>query len=236
MIDQHMTKHIPNGLSILNLICGVIGVVMSLNGHLVYASYSIFMGGIFDFLDGFAARILSAQSPIGKQLDALADIITFGMVPAGIVYMLMKAYAQHPYLPYLAIWMVVCSACRLAKFNVDDRQVDRFIGLPTPANAIMIATLPMILERSIDGALVNILTQPVVLPLIVLILSYLLVSDFVFIAFKFQGFSFQVNKSRYFLISITALLMLILEIEGVFFSVLFYIFYSLCPIKKRPLE
>lgn len=226
-----MKKHIPNGLSVLNLISGAIGTLLALNGHLVYAAYAIFIGACFDFLDGFAAKLLRAQSAFGKQLDALADLITFGMLPAAILYMLIKTYESCPYRPYAALFMVVFSALRLAKFNIDPKQVNQFIGLPTPASAIIVATLPIILKRALYPHLVNGLTQPLVLPLLTMLLSYLLVANIPFIALKFQGLSFQANRSRYFLIVLWALLVIAMHVEGLFCSVWLYILYALCKVK-----
>ncbi|WP_419241659.1 CDP-diacylglycerol--serine O-phosphatidyltransferase [Cardinium endosymbiont of Nabis limbatus] len=228
-----MKKHIPNGLSILNLISGAIGIVLALNGHLVYASYTIFIGVCFDFLDGFAAKVLRAQSLLGKQLDALADLITFGMLPGAILYRLIQAYESCPYRPYVALCIVVFSALRLARFNVDAKQVDQFIGLPTPASAIIVATLPIIFKRALYPDLVSGLTQPMVLPLFTMLLSYLLVSNIPFLAFKFQGFSFQANRSRYLLIVLCAVCIAAMHVEGLFLSIWLYVLYALCRAKKR---
>ncbi|CAH2560009.1 CDP-diacylglycerol--serine O-phosphatidyltransferase [Cardinium endosymbiont of Oedothorax gibbosus] len=226
-----MKKYIPNCLSVLNLISGAIGTLLALNGHLVYAAYSIFIGACFDFLDGFAAKLLRAQSAFGKQLDALADLITFGMLPTAILYMLIKTYESCPYRPYTALFIVVFSAFRLARFNVDPKQVDQFVGLPTPASATIVATLPIILKRALYPNLVNGLTQPLVLPLLTMLLAYLLVANIPFVALKFQGFSFQANRSRYCLIALWTLLAVAMHVEGFFFSVWLYILYALCKAK-----
>jgi len=220
-----MKKHIPNCLSLLNLISGAIGTLLALNGHLIYAAYTIFVGGCFDFLDGFTAKLLRAQSSFGKQLDTLADLITFGMVPASICYMLIKTYETCPYRPYCALFIIIFSALRLAKFNVDPRQVGQFIGLPTPANAILIAILPIMIKHSVYPFLVHGLTQ--VLPLLTILLSYLLVANIPFIALKFQGFSFQANRSRYLLIGISIVLIVTMHIEGLFCSLWLYILHGL---------
>ncbi len=222
-----MKKYIPNCLSVLNLISGTIGTLLALNGHLVYAGYSIFIGACFDFLDGFAAKLLRAQSAFGRQLDALADLITFGMLPGAILYMLIKTYESCPYRPYTALLIVVFSALRLARFNVDPKQVDHFIGLPSPANAIIIATLPMIFKRGLYPCLVNGLTQPMVLPLLTILLAYLLVCNLPFIALKFKKASFQENRYRYGLIILSTFLTVTMHVEGIFFSVWIYILHAL---------
>ena len=228
-----MKKHIPNCLSILNLSSGTIGTLLALNGHLIDAAYSILIGACFDFLDGFAAKLLRSQSAFGKQLDALADLITFGMVPAAILYRLMQTYESCPYRPYIALLIVVFAALRLAKFNVDPKQVGQFIGLPTPANAILVATLPLMLQRALYPCLVNGLTQPMVLPLLTMLLAYLLVANIPFIALKFQGVSFQANRARYVCIVLCTLLIGTMHVEGLFFSIWLYILHALCKTKIR---
>ncbi|TDG95593.1 CDP-diacylglycerol--serine O-phosphatidyltransferase [Cardinium endosymbiont of Culicoides punctatus] len=229
-----MKRYIPNLFSIFNLICGVIGTVLALNEQLVYAAYCVFIGAFFDLLDGFFARILHAQSPIGKQLDSLADLITFGMVPASIMYTLIKTYETCPYRPYAALLIVVFSALRLAKFNVDERQIDRFIGLPTPANAMAIAALPMVLERQeCFPWLYNALTWPFALPLLAMLLSYLLVSPIEFIAFKSSAIEFQKNKGSYFLITLLLCLVVLLKSVGVFLGILLYILVALFTFFKK---
>jgi CDP-diacylglycerol--serine O-phosphatidyltransferase len=222
-----MKKYIPNFLSILNLISGTIGVVLALNGKPITAACAIFTGAIFDFLDGFLARLLRAQSLLGKQLDSLADLITFGYVPAGIMYVLIKQYEACPYRPYAALCMVVFSALRLAKFNIDPTQTQRFAGLPTPANALFVATLPMLLERNTNPWLTHLLTQPLVLTILTLVLSFLLVSRFSFIAFKFQGSSLQKNKVRYGLVLFFVLFVSLFKTEGLFASIWLYLILSL---------
>lgn len=228
-----MKKHIPNCLSVLNLISGTIGTLLALHGELVYASYSIFIGACLDFLDGLAAKLLRAQSAFGQQLDALADLITFGMLPSAILYMLIKTYESCPYRPYAALCMVVFAALRLARFNVEPKQTDQFTGLPTTANAILVATLPIILQRALYPTLVNALTQPLVLPLCTMLLSYLLVSHIPFITLKFQGFSWRTNQSRYCLIALGVLSIVAMHVEGVFLSLGLYILYALCKAKIR---
>ena len=222
-----MKKYIPNCLSILNLISGLIGTVLALDGQLVLAACAVFTGAIFDFLDGFLAKLLAAQSLIGKQLDSLADVITFGMVPGCMMYMLIQQYETCPYRPYAALFLVICSALRLAKFTVDDRQTHHFIGMPTPANAICVATLPMMIKRAAYPSFVHCLTQPLVLPLLTIALSYLLIAPIRFIAFKIKGISFSANKWQYFFIVLAMILVTFIKLEGVFFSICLYIFLSI---------
>ena len=141
-----MKKYIPNFVTLLNLISGCIGIVLIFQGNLIGGSICIGIGALLDFLDGFLARLLGAYSSIGKQLDSLADCVTFGLLPAGIMYHLIKVYSACPYIPFLALFMVCTAAFRLAKFNVDEGEKNVFIGLPTPASAMWVATLPIMLS------------------------------------------------------------------------------------------
>ncbi|HEX7411488.1 MAG TPA: CDP-alcohol phosphatidyltransferase family protein, partial [Bacteroidales bacterium] len=148
-----MKQHIPNFVTSLNLFSGCVGVAASFSGHTTAAVILMGAAALFDFADGLMARALHVKSAIGKELDSLADVVSFGLLPGAIMYQLMlistnlpgkEAGWMNPY-PYLAFLITVFSALRLAKFNIDTRQSDSFIGLPTPANALFIASLPMIL-------------------------------------------------------------------------------------------
>jgi len=149
-----MKKHIPNILTILNLICGLISITQVLQYHLIWAALFIFIAAVFDYLDGTAARLLKAWSELGKQLDSLADLVSFGVAPGLIIFQLLSNRCSNGcnilerwnVIPFLALLIPVCSALRLAKFNIDLRQEVNFIGLPTPANAIFFASIPMILQ------------------------------------------------------------------------------------------
>lgn len=142
-------KNLPNAITILNLLSGAVGIVAALNGFWHFAFWLMIAAAVFDFLDGMAARLLHATSPLGKQLDSLADLVSFGVLPAVILYRMFYASinlprdeilpAFLPLLPFVALLVVASSALRLAKFNIDTRQAEYFIGLPTPANALFIA-------------------------------------------------------------------------------------------------
>ncbi len=152
---MNIKKHIPNAITCCNLLCGCLALVQAFEGNLVYAAYLVGMGAIFDFFDGFAARMLKVSSPIGKDLDSLTDMVTFGVVPGIVMYKLIlktvffqdgisQASGNLYYLSYTAFLIPIFSAIRLAKFNNDARQSDSFIGLPTPANAIFICSIVVI--------------------------------------------------------------------------------------------
>lgn len=154
---MQIKKHIPNSLTCANLLCGCLGIKFSFEGHLIWASYMIALAAVFDFFDGFIARLLHVSSPIGKDLDSLADMVTFGVLPGIIMHQLMTlAVDIHSmqmvntytiWLPYIAFMIPVFSALRLAKFNNDTRQSESFIGVPTPAVTLLIGSFPLIMNN-----------------------------------------------------------------------------------------
>jgi CDP-diacylglycerol---serine O-phosphatidyltransferase len=217
-----MTRHIPNFLTCCNLLCGCIGIVFCLENRAVPAAYFVWAGGVFDFFDGFAARILKVSSPIGKELDSLADVITFGILPSLVMYKMIGAVTTHEWLPYFAFLIAVCSALRLAVFNVDETQHNSFKGLNTPANTIFITSL-VFLPPSLN----NWVQQEWTLVLITLVFSLLLVSRIDIIAFKFKNFSWANNKARFTFLPIAVLLIAFMGKAALPFVILFYIIFSL---------
>lgn len=192
------------------------GIALALKNDLVLSAYLIGIAAIFDVLDGMLARMLNVKSEMGKQLDALADMVSFGMLPGIIFYsMLNNVYKDEEsfiaYLPFLALLIPVCSALRLAKFNADERQADCFIGVPTPASALFVASIPLIIFNPIEKMpmLATIFANPVVVILIILTLSFLLVSPFRLFSFKFKNFSWRENKIIILFI-FTAVILLVL--------------------------
>src|SRR5690242_18766414 len=139
-----MKKHIPNVLTCGNLLCGCLGIIFCLENRAVPIAYFVWVAGIFDFFDGFTARWLKVTSPIGKELDSLADMVSFGLLPSLVMYKMIEACTTNVYLPYTALMIAVCSALRLAIFNIDETQHDSFKGLNTPANTIFITGLPFL--------------------------------------------------------------------------------------------
>ncbi len=150
-MKRRVKKHLPNAITCANLFSGCIGIVFAFQGNLVVAAYAIFLSSIFDFFDGLASRVLNSYSFIGKDLDSLADMVSFGVLPSVIMYELLLQAPQiegiSHILNFVAFLLPVFSALRLAKFNNDTRQSGSFIGLPTPANAILIASLPLIVQQ-----------------------------------------------------------------------------------------
>jgi CDP-diacylglycerol--serine O-phosphatidyltransferase len=226
-----MKKYIPNLLTCCNAFLGALSVVFALKGFLETAVLLILGAAFFDFLDGFAARLLNAKSAIGKDLDSLADVISFGLAPAAILYMWMDFcftnlppdFQSFPFtlLPYFAFIIVPFSAYRLAKFNNDKRQEHEFHGLATPANAFFIAFLPFAADN------LHILNNFWVLLGLMLVFSILLVSELPMFSLKFVNYSFKKNWIRYLFLFLSAFLLIAFQLAAFPLIILLYIFISL---------
>lgn len=217
-------KHIPNSITCLNLISGCIATFWAFQGDAQLALLFIVIGAVFDFFDGMVARLLHVSSPIGKELDSLADDITFGFAPSAIVFNFLVPLTTHlsPIIPYLAFIMAAFSALRLAKFNLDERQALGFIGLPTPANALFWGSLLVGLGEEIA-------TLPYAGYLIlagVLISSYLLVSEIPMFALKFKSWGWQGNEVKYIFLLTCIPLLLLLEVSGLAAIIAWYVILS----------
>ena len=224
-----LKKQIPNALTSLNLVFGCLSIIAALDNRLTDASLFIGAAAILDFFDGFAARLLNAHSEIGKQLDSLADVVSFGVAPGMIFYMLAgKCFAPtgfciNMYLPFL---IPIFSAVRLAKFNIDTRQSDSFIGLPTPANALFIASIPFILSHDTFG-MATFFQNQYFLKLFPILSAYILVSELPLIALKFKNFSWTDNKARYIFLVLSLLSIIAFQYLGIAISIILYIKVSI---------
>lgn len=235
-------KHIPNFLTLCNLLCGFTGVLLCLelvSSGFAYGEYRrlaaalvpvvvlVYAALAFDFLDGFAARKLNVTSAIGKELDSLADLVTFGVLPGIILYLLIKQVAgQHTWWAYSSVLVPAFSALRLAKFNVDDRQTYDFYGMPTPANALLITSLPMIMQYDQLGWAPTLLTFPV-LVVITVISSLLLVVPVRLIAFKFRDYSWKNNRFKYIHFTLFVVLLITVKFYAIPLTIVLYILLSL---------
>ena len=217
-----LLRHLPNALTCGNLLCGCIGVVFCLENRNLPIAYFVWAAGVFDFFDGFAARWLKVTSPIGKELDSLADMISFGLLPALVMYKMIEASSVNPYLPFIGFLIAICSALRLAIFNVDETQHDSFKGLNTPANSIFITSLTFL-----SDSIRSFVQQDWVLIFITVVFSFLLVSRIDMLAFKFKDFSWQHNKLRFTFMSFVILLLVFLGKPALPLIILFYIAFSL---------
>ena len=196
-------KHIPNFITMLNLFTGSVAVYFALNGNFTVSFFSNRISRCFDFLDGLAARALKAYSPMGKELDSLADVISFGLAPGFIVFSLVEQQSQLPeWLKFVGLIIPVFSALRLAKFNIDENQTTSFIGLPTPANAIFWAGMGYSFsEWMIENPLLTIA--------LTIILSGLLVSKLPMFSLKFKSLKWNQNRMQYIFLAGCVLLLII---------------------------
>jgi CDP-diacylglycerol---serine O-phosphatidyltransferase len=221
-------RHIPNALTCANLLCGCIGIMLTVHSedtfpdNPAYAAYFVWAACIFDFFDGFAARLLHVSSPIGKELDSLADMVSFGVLPSILMYTMIATISPSPYVPFIAFSIAIFSALRLAKFNIDENQTDSFIGVPTPANALFITSLVFL--RSPFDAL---LSWDVLLIAVTLVFSYLLVCPLELFALKFKNFGWADNKLRFTFIGVAVLLVGFWQAAAIPFIILLYITVSL---------
>ncbi len=218
-------KHIPNTITCCNLISGCIATYWAFQGDYRMALLFIVIGAVFDFFDGMTARLLHVSSPIGKELDSLADDITFGFAPSAMVFAFLSPLTSHlsPLLPFLAFIMAAFSALRLAKFNLDERQAMGFIGLPTPANALFWGALIVG-----SGDWLSSLPYAVwIILAMVLFCSYLLVSEVPMFALKFKTWGWQGNEIKYVFLLTCIPLLILMGISGLAAIIAWYVLLSI---------
>ncbi len=233
-------RNIPNAITCGNLFCGCLAIVKCFEGDLIWAAYLVGIAAVLDFLDGFAARMLRVSSPIGKDLDSLADMVTFGVVPGVMMFkMLINArlfslstasnsslveIETGSYLiAYIAFLIPIFSAIRLAKFNNDTRQTESFIGLPTPANAMLICALPLVQEFNSN---LLFLFNPLSLCILSCLVSFLLIAPIPMFSLKFKKFGWSGNKRRYTFLIYSVLLLVLLQFLAIPLIIVSYILFS----------
>jgi len=243
-----MKKHIPNALTLLNLFCGCVAVVFAVSNDFITASVFVFLGIFFDFFDGFFARKFNVQGPLGVQLDSLADMVTSGVVPGIIMFKLLSlTAATHEIvnldadwthsmfwtgfkvspLPFFGLLITLASAYRLAKFNIDEDQQSYFKGLPTPANTLLIISLPLILEFQNNDLMNAIVLNKWFLAGLTLLSCYLLNSSIKLFALKFKTWGFKANASRYIFILLCIIFLIVFQFAAIPLIILLYIGMSL---------
>ena len=241
-------KHIPNSITLLNLLCGILSIYTLYNTEsLILPSLFILIGALMDFCDGLFARLLKAYSNIGKELDSLADVVTFGVAPSLIVVDLMQEFyrytqflSQYSFVVFIPLLMALMSAYRLAKFNIDERQTMGFIGVPTPANALIWLSLPIIyyLEtnsihlwgipfESFYTTLTAILLNPLVILFGSILMSFLLVAELPLFALKFKNLSWKDNKEKFVFLILTITLIFAFNLYAIPLVIFIYILESL---------
>jgi CDP-diacylglycerol--serine O-phosphatidyltransferase len=214
-----MKKHIPNALTCANLLSGCIGIVFAFKGNLDITAYAVLISGIFDFFDGFSARWLNVKSEIGKELDSLADVVSFGFLPGVVMFQLLSQSNQsYDYLPYVAFLITIFSALRLAKFNLDTRQTEDFIGLNTPMNTLFIVSLPYIQKDYPE-----IIGSSLFLIGLTILMSWLLVSEIKIFSLKFGTSNWKDNKVKYIFLMISAVLIALLKFAAIPLVLILYI-------------
>lgn len=225
-------KHIPNTITLLNLFCGCIALVFVSKDDFELAFYFVCLGIFLDFFDGFFARLFKVCGPLGLQLDSLADMVTSGVVPGFVMYkmMLSSSVAMNEgllqYFPYLGFIIALGSCMRLAKFNIDTRQTDSFIGLPTPANSLFVMSLPLVLKYSDSLLIFEVLTEKWVLLLITLFSAYILNAKIPLFSLKIKKFNFKDNALQIIFLAISVLLLLTLNYLAVPLVILLYVLLS----------
>ena len=243
-----MKKHIPNFITLLNVFCGCVAAVFAVLNQMELAALFVFLGIVFDFLDGMAARVLNVKSALGLQLDSLADMITSGLVPGIVMFQLlnmsMNGGWNHDFqseltdtmiwtgmriepLPFVGFLITMASAYRLAKFNIDEDQATSFTGLPTPANALLILSLPLILMYQNSEFFNGILTNQWFLIGLTILSAYLLNSNIKLFALKFQNWGLKDNIIRYVFILVSLVLLVTMKFLAVPLIIAFYILSSL---------
>ncbi|MBU2929533.1 CDP-alcohol phosphatidyltransferase family protein [Winogradskyella psychrotolerans] len=241
-------RHIPNIVTLLNLFSGCIAVIFAVNGHFIAAAIFVFLGVFFDFFDGLLARKLNVQSPLGIQLDSLADLVTSGVVPGIIMFQLISEATnspklgvnsntwnsvfhwedfQLPLLPLIGLLITLASAYRLAKFNIDEDQQTYFKGLPVPANTLVILSLPLILEYQNNDFMNSIIYNQWFLIGLTFLSCYLLNSNIKLFALKFKTWGFQDNAVRYIFLLLSLVLLIVLHFAAIPLVIGLYIVLSL---------
>ena len=216
---MNIKKHIPNAITCGNLLSGCIGIVYAFNGDLKSVAFFVLISGILDFFDGFAARLLNVKSEIGKELDSLADVISFGFLPAVILFQMLQNLQMGNW-AYLGFSIAIFSALRLAKFNVDTRQTEDFIGLNTPTNTFFIISLPWLI---VDFPIIN---NVYLIIGVIIVTSFLLVSEIKLFSLKFKGLSWEANKYKFILIIISIVLLSFIKFAAIPIILVLYILFS----------
>ncbi|CAM1354130.1 CDP-alcohol phosphatidyltransferase family protein [Tenacibaculum halocynthiae] len=241
---MNIKKQIPNLITLGNLLCGTIATIFAVKGDFVGTAVLVIIGIGLDFFDGFAARLLKVQGELGKQLDSLADMVTSGVVP-GIVMLQLLVNAididavgyfgideygrSGSNLPYLGLLLTLGAGYRLAKFNIDERQSDSFIGLPTPAMSLFVISLPLILEYSGYSFFNNIVQNKYFLIVITVLLTFVMNTELPLFSLKFKTFSFKENIVKYLFLIASLILLVALKFVAIPIIILLYIVVSLLP-------
>jgi CDP-diacylglycerol--serine O-phosphatidyltransferase len=215
-----MKKHIPNALTLGNLFCGCLSLVCIYSNSMLWAAILVGIAALFDVADGFVARLLKVSSPLGAQLDSLSDMVSFGVVPASMAFVMVRYNADTPYWTYIVFIIALASAYRLAKFNIDDQQHQHFKGMPTPANALFWAAL------SAHWAVADFVWQPAQLIVLAIVFSFLLVCNMRMFSLKVTDWSFRKQWILYLFIVFAAAAAAVFGFLGIALAVVCYPLFS----------
>ncbi|WP_299104422.1 CDP-alcohol phosphatidyltransferase family protein [uncultured Tenacibaculum sp.] len=237
-----IVRHIPNLLTLGNLFCGTVATIFAIKGDFFATAFLVILGIGFDFLDGFAARLLKVQGELGKQLDSLADMVTSGVVPGIVMLQLLvnaidkdavgyfgvDAYGKSgSNLPYLGIILTLAACYRLAKFNLDERQTDSFIGVPTPAMSLFVISLPLIVEYTDYHLVVELIQNQYFLIGVILFFSFIMNSEIPLFSLKFKNFGLKDNLVKYVFLVLSIVLLVVIKVAAIPTIILLYILISL---------
>lgn len=227
---MNIKKHIPNSITLLNLFCGCIAMVFVSNKDFEMAFFFVFLGIFFDFFDGFFARLFKVTGELGLQLDSLADMVTSGVVPGYVMYFLLSnsqhEISSHPFFPYLGFIITMGSCYRLAFFNIDTRQSESFIGLPTPANSLFMLSLPLVIKYSDSFFIFELLTSQWVLLLITAFSAYILNAEIPLFSLKIKKFTLKDNLLQIIFLAFSVLLLVFFQYAGVPLVIIGYVVLS----------
>ncbi|MBP4137849.1 CDP-alcohol phosphatidyltransferase family protein [Flavobacterium geliluteum] len=235
---MNIKKHIPNLITLINLFCGCIAVVFVSQAncwqdsfYFLMAFYMVCLGIFFDFFDGFFARLFKVSSPLGLQLDSLADMVTSGVVPGYVMYSMFERsghqLGNQAIIPFLGFIITLGACYRLANFNIDTRQTDSFIGLPTPANALFILSLPLVVEFSNSIIILEVLTNEWVLLLITLCSAYVMNAEIPLFSLKIKKFNLKDNALQILFLLISGVLLVLLRYIAIPLIIIFYVLLSI---------
>lgn len=225
---MNIKKHIPNLITLLNLFSGCIALIFAIDLNFEMAFFFVSLGIFLDFFDGFFARLFKVSSPLGLQLDSLADMVTSGLVPGFVMYLMLSNgnLSTSSWLPYLGFIITLGSCYRLANFNIDTRQTDSFIGLPTPANALLILSLPLVLDNTSSELVATLLKNPYFLLAITAFSAFILNAEIPLFSLKIKEFNFAKNKLQIIFLATSIVLLFVLEFLAVPLIILFYVLLS----------
>lgn len=233
-----MKKHIPNLITLGNLLCGTIATIAAVNVDYLTVAVFVILGILLDFFDGFAARLLNVSGELGKQLDSLADMVTSGVVPGIIMLQLFSdiqlgngyfidEFSVPTYLPFLGLLLTLSACYRLAKFNIDTRQSDSFIGLPTPAMSLFVVSLPLILLYTDNQFFIDLIQNNYFLIGVTLGLSYLMNAEIPLFSLKFKSFKIQENLLKYFFLLASVIMIFTLQFISIPLVIILYVVLSI---------